>query len=541
MVCLIRHSFKFLFRLSDMRRAFFFLAFLLAFSLFFIPLGFALHVVQSLAGGTSLGSFNEDISALYNFSIQNGDVALSANISQVNISFPASFSYMEQTAGASFSSYSFVTSSQTLSFSNITGLISAGTTQYLWFNLTAQTPGGFNFTISTTNASGTFYHNLSVLVNDTTAPLLSFASPGYTTAINLTGASIAINTSASDNSALDSITITLMSSSSSILNTSLGIAVPSHFFNFTGLDEGIYYLNISSNDSSNNINASVPLLRIALDRTPPSVSLDEETSNRTALNISISISDGVTGVSGTCTLESGGGSINGSGPTQYLFRNGLECGTTYRFNVSCIDHVSYRTYASDSFETDGCASSSSSTGGSGNGDSSSSSYWKSTKSVSSSQLESGYAALLELRDRIRVVVDGLDYYFGIVDIDANSISLNLSSSSDLSSIDVNETRLFEVTGDGYYDVSFSVNEINDSTTGVNVTLRGIHELTPESARALGISSNESADLGNRARLGALFSGASWWIWIVISLVLVAFVLLLWKWYVKSQRLQGLTH
>lgn len=510
---------------------------------------FALHVVtNTVNGGTNFSTVNEDFSTLYNLTLNNTDASAGANITQINITLPSNFTFIVGTANASAPFYNFSNSSSILSFTNITGLVGNGTWRFFWFNASAAVPGVYNFSIVTSNLTTIVYHNLSVVINDTTVPQpISYAAPGYTAYTNQTSSSIPINTSVYDEGTVGIINITLYSSGySSVLNSSNSTwGARSHYHNFTNLSDGIYFVNVTANDSNGNINLTVPSLRIAVDRGAPSVSLTEESSNRTFLNITIAVSDAVTGANGSCTSMSGGGTIIGSGATQYLSRNNLECGEEYTFNVSCMDYLGNVGYGSDTFTTDSCASSGGSSGGGGGGGGSTggsgSTYWQNTISVSSNQFTEGYSAFLKTRERFRVSVGGSDHHVGVIDIDSTTVTVNVSSTPQQAVLRINATKLFEVTDDSYYDISLTLTEINSSRTGANITILSVHELTPAGAAALGINStlNQSNNQTSSGSLGTLFSESSWWLWVVLALALVAVVLVLWRLYDRHQRLKGL--
>lgn len=511
---------------------------------FFFAGVFALHIVtNSLTGTSSFGTINEELSTLYNITLNNTDTGGAANLTQLNITLPSNFSFVTGSANLSVAGYVFVNTSSVLSFSNGTGLVLNSTRHFFWFNASASVPGNYNFTLITVNSSSVVYQNLSVLINDTTPPQpVSFNAPGATGYLNVSATAIAINASAYDEGTLGTINITLYNATVVLNSTNGSSNLASHFVNFTGLSEGVYFVNISANDSNGNVNTSVSPLRIALDTSAPTVSLSEVSSNRTAINISISISDTVTGAAGTCTSISGGGTISGNGSTQYLYRTGLDCGEDYTFNVSCVDYVSNTGYGSGSFSTDSCASSGGGSSGGGGGSSGGgTSYWENTLSVSSSDFSLGYSTVLKEKERLRISIGGSDHHVGVVDIDPSDVTINVSSTPQQAVLRINGTKLFEVTDDSYYDISVTLNDINSSRTGANITVISVHELTPAGAAALGAlnsTSNQSTNSTRDSSTGALFSENSWWIWVVLALALVALVLVAWRLYDRHQRLKG---
>ncbi len=521
--------------------------FFLVLGLFLITGVFAAHIATNvLTGNTSFGTVNEEVSVLYNLTLNNTDSGLAANITHVNVSLPTNFSFTSGTVGTSFSYVSLTEIGSLISFVNVSGLVLNASWGQIWFNATALVPGtNFNITVSTTNFSGSQHQNLTISVNDTTSPSILFVAPGLTTQSNLSRESIAVNVSAYDEGSLAVINVSLYNLTT-ILNSSNGsYGAGSLFVNFSNLSDGVYLVNVTVNDTNNNLNRTIAAFRVILDHIAPSVALSLVSNNQTSINISISVTEAHTSLSGSCSVVSGGGTVSGSGSTQSLLRNGLDCEEGYTFNVSCTDTASNVGYGAGSFSTDDCDSSSGSGGSSGGGSSGSgSTYWDRTISVSSSDFDEGYSTVLQQRERLRISVGGLDHHVGIIDIDSDDITVNVSSIPQQAVLKINASKLFEVSEDSYYDLSVTLNSVNSSETGANITLYSVHELTPAGAAALAasnlsaqnVSSNES---NSSAALGALFSEGSWWIWVVIALVLVAVVLVAWKLYDRHQRSQGM--
>jgi hypothetical protein len=157
----------------------------------FLTLSFlyAAHLITTSTNTTSFNA-NEDVSFFYNLTVNNTDLTSLTNITEVNITIPSSFSFLANSNGTNRGAHNFTNTSTILSWAN-DGLVLNKTHQYFWFNATASTPGNYNLTIVTSNASSTHETNLSVTINDTTAPVISLIAPainfsGITTANNFT-------------------------------------------------------------------------------------------------------------------------------------------------------------------------------------------------------------------------------------------------------------------------------------------------------------------------------------------------------------------
>ena len=152
----------------------FFLVILVATFAYFV---IAAQTITTSSGGTSY-SINEDVGFIYNISVNNTDAGQTANITQVNITFLSNtFSFIASSNGTDAAS-TFTNTSSVLSWTNTsTYLINGSQWKYFWFNATASTPGNYNITITTVNGTQAYYYNISVRVNDTTAPVVAIVTP----------------------------------------------------------------------------------------------------------------------------------------------------------------------------------------------------------------------------------------------------------------------------------------------------------------------------------------------------------------------------
>ena len=256
--------------------------FLVLFSILFTSFVFASHIIRTSSGSTSY-NVAEDAGFIYNISINNSDLGQDANITQVNITFSSSvFLYVPGVGnGTTLINYSFENTSTTLSYSNFTYYLINGSDgsvlNYIWFNATASTPGNYNISVMTLNSTGAFYSNISVSVNDTTAPSsISFANPVETDGTNISRNNIQVNVSGTDNGVIDKIIIRLYNSSQDLINTSISSAgVASYYINFTGLSDGVYRFNSTINDTYGNSNSSSGTRSVRIDTSGPSANFDE--------------------------------------------------------------------------------------------------------------------------------------------------------------------------------------------------------------------------------------------------------------------------
>jgi hypothetical protein len=224
-------------------------------SIFIFDIGFVLatHVVNGSDGGITF-SFNEDVGSVINISLNNSDVLVTSNISEINITIPSSFTFLASSNGTDSSTHTFTNTTTLLSWEN-SGLVMNKTLQYFWFNVTAATPGVYNLTIVTTNSSSIINTNLTITINDITNPVISLISPvnlessttsGYNFTFNVTD----INSITNCNLILDGNIINNLTSvnntggTNGMYNSSLGVAT--HIWSVNCTDSSGNVANSSS-------------------------------------------------------------------------------------------------------------------------------------------------------------------------------------------------------------------------------------------------------------------------------------------------------
>jgi len=464
---------------------------LIVVSILLASFSIAAHVITTSGGATSY-SFNEDVSNLYNISVNITDLGQNANVTQVNITLPSSFSFLTGSQNTTAQNYSFVSTSSVLSWTNSTYFLINGTggsvLTYFWFNATATTPGVYNITVTTLNGTGAFSSNISVTINDTTAPSLDFVSPTPANGANLSSKNITVNITATDNVGIGTIIIRLFNSSNAQINSSSSTTSP-FLFNFTNLSDGTYRINATVNDSSGNVNNSETRI-IIQDTVVPSISLSRNsaTSSTSVLNITATITD-VTGAN-SCTTSRG--TISGSGNSRQVYETGLNCGTSYTYNVSCTDFAGNSESSTNSFSTDSCATSSSSS--ESGTTTTTSTFWIGTFVDSDVEFSEKKFVSREVRakERIQIKINSTLHHIGIITLTSIDAVINVSSTPQQAVLSVGQSKKFEITNDTYYDINVTLVSIN--STKANVTVEYIYEKIPETITpviAANASGNES--------------------------------------------------
>src|SRR3989344_3760967 len=231
--------------------------FVLVYLMYFV---FAAHVV-GVQGGASFFNVNEDAGYYYNITVNNTDSGGAANITQINITLPSgAYTLLNQSNGTNAIG-SFIISGDILSWLNSTGIVMNSTLKNFWFNATIANPGNYTIVVMTLNGTGASLNNLTVVVNDTTAP--SSVNYGTGTPANnaLTIGTIPINITTIDNVNVSIIRIYLYNSSNitaaRTLVNNTNVSGVSTYTVFSGLITGNYYfVNATAVDAAGNVNGT---------------------------------------------------------------------------------------------------------------------------------------------------------------------------------------------------------------------------------------------------------------------------------------------
>jgi len=289
------------FKKRDLRKRYFaaLAAWGVVFGVFLMASVFSFDIINVNHEGTNLirnlsGVAKEDVNFIINLSINSSNYTLptdATNITNISITLPNGFSYNNFTLALNTTTnYSVVNTSSVITINatdNGTALVINNTAVYLWFTVNASAPGNYNMTVTTFNGSSVGLASLlnstiiSIVVNDTTIPNnIFFQGPTPENGSYVSSDSIFLNASIYDNGAIQAIFSTLGWANSSgainktnlttISNSSQEARLQYNFtYNFSGLIEGIYVLNITVNDTFNNLNSTSYSRTITLDRTYP--------------------------------------------------------------------------------------------------------------------------------------------------------------------------------------------------------------------------------------------------------------------------------
>ena len=151
-----------------------------------------------------------------------------------------------------------------------------------------------------------------------------------------------------------------------------------------------------------------------------------------------------------------------------------------------IPNCEFSTYDEDISTSSG--SSSSSSGGGGGGGGGGIGFWSKTLTVSNDDFIQGYTMKLKSKERLRILIannEGLEesHYVGVISLTSSIATINVSSAPQQSILAIGDLRKFDVTSDGYYDLSVTLNNINTNANGTfaELTVKSIKEKVSKEA------------------------------------------------------------
>lgn len=222
------------------------------FFIFFFILA-SLYFVSSHIITPASFSFSPNVSSEYTITVNNTDTGENANVTQVNVTLPSGIIFTIGT-NATDSSGTFTNTSAVLSWTNSSYLINESEAKIFQFDASATDFGNYNLTVTVVNLTGNYNYNISVAIEDTTDPSITFGSSTPSDDAELNQTFIPVEVSATDDVGIDTISVFLYNSAGHVSNTS--VKNSSVIANFTGLSDGEYFINATANDTSGNIDST---------------------------------------------------------------------------------------------------------------------------------------------------------------------------------------------------------------------------------------------------------------------------------------------
>jgi len=498
----------------------------------------AIHVVTTSDGGTSF-SVNETVNYTYNITLNNSDLG---NVSQINITIPSNFTFTANTNGTNISvSHNFTNTSTILTWANITEHLLNGTEiGYFWFNASCTNPGTYNFTIEALNSTNTSITNISVTINDTTAPQIQFVDGTDTNLSNLSRTYINYNVTATDTIALDTINISLWNYTMDWINSTTN-TTSAATGNFAGLSAGTYYLNATVNDSAGNSNSSLTRT-IVIDTTAGPVvtsylPADATSAVTTAYNFTFNVTD-VNNTVVACELFLNGAHYSNlttpsETATNGIYNSSIPVGS-YTWLIGCADNSgnlgnsSSKTLVITSSDTSSTSSSSSSS---------------SSSTPLESQLEIGYRREnLYQNYKVSLSVKSIVHMLKIIEVNSTSLKIRIESDPQEATLTVGEDAKFDLDADNIYDLLVTLDNINQIAgriPSVDITIKTISEeivLDPGiSPAATGNAIDDAGSDDTTATGGEVGDDGSKSFWWIVGIVIVLILLVAYIIYMKKFR------
>ena len=126
------------------------------------------------------------------------------------------------------------------------------------------------------------------------------------------------------------------------------------------------------------------------------------------------------------------------------------------------------------------------------------------------------------KTRIKIKVGGEEHHVGVTELTADTATIEVSSAPQVVSFVIGETKMFEVTEDGFYDLSVTLNSIANNKA--DITIKPIHEEIPADELAR-LEAERAAAAGETPETPEETSNAKTWIMIVVIVVIIAAIVL----------------
>ncbi len=244
-----------------------------------------------------------------------------------------------------------------------------------------------------------------------------------------------------------------------------------------------------------------------IDGAGPTVSASCNDVNKgDALDCSCSASDNVGGVNSTSTKTD---SDSGTGTQEHTTSLGFTftCKATDWFGRTNSTTAKYIVSETSSNRDRGTSGTTGTT-------------W-STHAITQEQFQNGYTSQIQVNKRIRVQVEGEDHHVGVKEVSSETVKLEISSELQEANLAIGDSRRFDVTGDGYYDILVTLNDIVDGKA--DLTIKSIHEeITEETEQEEAEKETTSTGEGEEEPISE--EEDLTWLWIVIGVVVLAAVI-----------------
>jgi len=376
--------------------------------------------------------------------------------------------------------------------------------------------GAYNFSTNRTDSANysDFYSEREFRIVDTTKPAVS--SPVRPVVNGNYSDSIVLNVSITDSVGVVLVWFNITNSSGMTNGTYVATnpsTNPAGYWNATLntslFPDGTYNVTVYANDTANNLNSSISSGAFTIDNTNPVATFTCSPST---------LGNGADTIC-TCTgTDTGGVGVNDSLTTAAVTitsNSTFGTFTTGTNNCTITDnagntHNATGTYtvASDAATDRGSSSSKTPM------------RWTGTFVINEEQFSEGNTKQVAVNKRLRFKVKNINHHLGILELTGTTAKIEVSSTPQEATLSVGDTRKFDVSEDGYYDLVVTLNSILEGKA--DLTIKYISELiTTESE----VGEQEKEDAAEVAESEEEIQESSsifkkWWFWLVVVLIVV---------------------
>ena len=166
------------------------------------------------------------------------------------------------------------------------------------------------------------------------------------------------------------------------------------------------------------------------------------------------------------------------------------------------------------------SSTSSSSSGGGGSSVASIGFWSNTIVISLDEFNNGYTKELSRKHRLRIKIGDDYHYIGVISLTNSSATINVSSDPEQATLTIGDLRKFDVTSDGYYDLSVKLEGITNSKA--ELTVKSINEKITEETKAEEQVKEEKAEETKQQEeiIEEEKKSLVWIWWIIVSIIII---------------------
>ncbi len=280
--------------------------------------------------------------------------------------------------------------------------------------------------------------------------------------------------------------------------------------NTTNLADGKYNVTVFLNDTVGNRNDSLLFaFDIRIDNTDPSVT---HSCSPTSVDVGDAITCSCSATDATTFVKS----TTSSGTSPSTSTSGTKTNTcTAEDIVSNSITSSITLTVTESGLSSGTGSTTGGTGGT------TATTWTNTYSYDSKELDEQPALTRSLggKNRVKVLIESEVHHVGVKSVSATSAVIEVTSTPQEATLNIGDTKKFEVTNDTYYDLSVTLNSITNNKADITIT--SIKEEIPAPAPG----QQTTTETGGAAGAGgsSVEGSSNWWIWVIVAVVVIVII------------------